>query len=92
MRLRAKVSEATGKARHSIGALIDGVPAPIGDLPTPEWVEISSEEDGAYYLFHLDADGVCFADTWHQSLDEAKEQAAFEFGIEPGGWAEVELA
>ena len=89
MRLRAKVGEATGKTRHSIGALIDGVPTPIEDLPTPEWVEIS-EEDGAYYLFHLDADGVCFADTWHQSLDEAKEQATFEFGIEPSDWAEVE--
>ena len=89
MRLRARVSEATGKTRHSIGALFDGVPTPIEDLPTPEWVEIS-EEDGAYYLFHLDADGVCFADTWHQSLDEAKEQAAFEFGIESNDWAEVE--
>jgi hypothetical protein len=88
MRLRAKVNEATGKARHSIGTLIDGVPAPVEDLPTPEWVEIS-EEDGAYYLFHLDADGVCFADTWHQSLDEAKQQASFEFGIEPGEWAKV---
>jgi hypothetical protein len=89
MRLRAKVSGSTGKTRHSIGALIDGVPTPVEDLPTPEWVEISGE-DGAYYLFHLDAEGVCFADTWHQTLDEAKQQASFEFGIEPEEWSEVE--
>jgi hypothetical protein len=89
MRLRAKVNEATGNTRHSIGTLIDGVPTPIEDLPTPEWVEIS-EEDGAYYLFHLDGDGVCFADTWHQSLDEAKQQATFEFGIQPSDWSEIE--
>lgn len=89
MRLRAKVSGSTGKTRHSIGTLVDGVPTPVEDLPMPEWVEIS-QEDGAYYLYHLDAEGVCFADTWHQTLDEAKQQASFEFGIEPEEWAEVE--
>jgi hypothetical protein len=88
MRLRAKVNGSTGKTRHSIGTLIDGVPTPVEELPTSEWVEIS-EEDGAFYLFHLDADGVCFADTWHPTLDEAKQQASFEFGIEPEDWIEA---
>lgn len=88
MRIRAKVKGSTGKTRHSIGALIDCVPTPVEELPAPEWVEIS-EEDGAFYLLHLDRDGVCFADTWHQSLDEAKQQAAFEFGITPDEWIET---
>ena len=91
MRLRANVTNSTGKTRHSIGTLVDDVPAPVEDLPTPEWVEIS-KEDGAYYLFHLDAEGVCFADTWHATLDEAKKQASFEFGIKPEAWSVVELS
>ena len=78
----------TGKVRHSIGALVDGAPTP-DDLPTPEWFEIS-EEEGAHYLFPLNADDVCFADTWHRTLDEAKQQASFEFGIESAEWFEVE--
>jgi hypothetical protein len=89
MRLRAKVKGSTGNTRHSIGTLIEGVPTPVEELPTPEWVEIS-EEDGAFYMFYLDAGGVCFADTWHQTLDEAKQQATFEFEIEPEDWIEVE--
>jgi hypothetical protein len=88
MRLRAKVSGSIGKTRHSIGDLVDGTPMPVEIVRTPEWVEIS-EEDGAYYLFHLDAEGVCFADTWHQTLEEAKQQAAFEFGIEAKEWSKA---
>jgi hypothetical protein len=89
MRLRAKASGSTGKTRHSVGTLVNGTPTPVENLRKTEWVEIS-EEDGAYYLFHLDAEGVCFADTWHQTLDEAKQQAAFEFGIEAKEWSNVE--
>jgi hypothetical protein len=88
MRLRAKVSGSTGKTRHSIATLVDGIPTPAKELPSPEWLEIS-EEDGGYYLFHFDAGGVCFADTWHQTLDEAKQQASFEFGIESEDWSDV---
>jgi len=89
MRIRAKVNGSTGKTRHSIGTLIDDVPTSVEDSPTPKWVEIS-EEGGAYYLFHLDGEGVCLADTWHQTLDEAKQQASFEFGIGADEWFEME--
>ena len=89
MRLRAKVSGSTGKTRHFIGDLVDGTPMSVENVRTPEWVEIS-EVDGAYYLFHLDAEGVCFADTWHQTLEEAKQQAAFEFGIEAKEWSKAQ--
>ena len=89
MRLRAKVSGTTGKTRHFIGDLVDGTPMSVENVRTPEWVEIS-EVDGAYYLFHLDAEGVCFADTWHQTLEEAKQQAAFEFGIEAKEWSKAQ--
>jgi len=89
MRLRVKVSGATGKTRHYIGDLDDGRLVPIAEIPAPFWVEISAE-DGAFYLFRLDDHGGCLADTWHQTLEEAKRQATFEFGVAPGDWADVE--
>ena len=89
MRLRANVSGATGKTRHYIGVLNDGRPTPMSELPAPAWVEISAE-DGAFSLFRLDDQGVCLSDTWHQTLEEAEQQAAFEFGVASGDWADVE--
>ena len=88
MRLQAKVKGTTGKTRHSLGTVIDGNLKPVEDIPTPSWLEIV-QEDGAFYLFYFNECGVCFTDTWHQSLEEAKQQAAFEFGIEAGEWTEV---
>jgi len=37
------------------------------------------------YLFHVCADGQA-ADTWHQSLEEALDQADWEFGVMPEEW------
>lgn len=88
MPLRAKVVSSTGKCRHAVGKLVGGVPTPVHEIPIPEWVEIA-EAEGAFYLFRLDANGVCTADTWHPTLDEAKRQATFEYGIHPDEWIDV---
>lgn len=45
--------------------------------------------DNAYYLFRLDAEGHIVADTWHQSIQEAKKQAQFEYEIQEGDWSVV---
>jgi hypothetical protein len=37
----------------------------------------ASEE--AFYLFGCDADWQCVTDSWHQTLDDAKHQAEFEY-------------
>ncbi len=89
MPLRVKVTQATGKTRHSVGTVLEGEPTPVEDVAVPDSIEIS-EVDGAYYLYRLDANGVCIADTWHQSLNEAKEQASFEFGIKSDEWTQAE--
>lgn len=89
MRWRAAVAGAIGNTRHDIGTLDAGQPTHPAKLPIPTWVEIHAE-DGAFYLFRLDAQGNCVADTWHPTLEEAMEQAAFEYGIGPVDWAEVE--
>jgi hypothetical protein len=37
-------------------------------------------------LLHLDSSGGSIADTWHDSLEDAKSQARFEFEIEESDW------
>ncbi|MCZ2080210.1 MAG: hypothetical protein LC130_35025 [Bryobacterales bacterium] len=88
MRLRADVKGTTGRTKHALGTIVEGRPTPTTELPVPRWVEIS-EEDGEFYLLYYDAQGVCFADTWHQTLEAAKHQGTFEFGITPEEWREV---
>jgi hypothetical protein len=48
------------------------------------------EQEGAIYLLRLHHDGECIADTWHESVEAAKAQATFEYGIEEGDWKDVE--
>jgi len=47
-------------------------------------------EDDGFYLLRLDPEGQCLADTWHQSLEEAKAQAAFEYEIDESDWSPVQ--
>ena len=49
-------------------------------------LEIVQEGNG-FFLYRYNKDGF-FGDTWHETLNEAKDQAKFEFGIEPDWWLE----
>jgi hypothetical protein len=86
MRLRATVRVVTGKTTH-----LQGVPVSseieVTKVSDPKMVEVV-EQEGAVYLLRLDDDGQCIADTWHETVDAAKAQANFEFGIEDGDWKE----
>ncbi len=88
MRLKATVTGTKETTKHFLGTIVDDTPVPKARLPVPAWVEISEEED-AFYLLYFDADGSCFADTWHQTVGAAKRQAHFEFGIRDDAWTEV---
>ena len=88
MRLRATVRNVTGNTTHlqaerSVGGL---EVTPAGDPTTVEVVE----QEGAIYLLRLDDRGECVADTWHETVEAAKAQANFEFGIEDGDWKDIE--
>ncbi len=85
MMLVAKVKRSKDVASHSLGGILEGTieTAPIQAPASLELVQ----RDGAYYLLHLDDAGQCIADTWHPSIEEAKAQAEFEFGIGPEDWA-----
>ena len=82
--LRANIRHATRSTRH----LVHGR-KPEDLLAQIAWVEIEEAGDGAFFLFRFSAAGECLADTWHESLDQAKDQARSEFAIEDGDWSEV---
>jgi hypothetical protein len=84
MRLRARVRSVTGKTLHRQGERIADEIV-ISALPPPTSVEIL-EQDGAFYLLRLDSQGQGITDTWHDTLESAKAQAAFEYEIEESDW------
>ena len=85
MRLGAKVVRATGFTRHYIATASGPV-----ELGPPARVEISDEEPSGYLLLHYDARGVCQADSWFASLEEAFRQAEVELSIPRDAWATLE--
>jgi hypothetical protein len=77
MRLRAEIKNRANEACQN-----------LGDEKPPSSAEIEETTEG-FFLYRLDLSGQCISDTWHQSLEEAKEQAKFEFLISEHEWLEV---
>jgi hypothetical protein len=46
----------------------------------------TEEKPDGVFLYRYDAKGACVGDTWHKSLNEAKSQAAHEYGVFVHGW------
>lgn len=71
----------TGKTRHRYGTL---------EIPPPSTLAIANYPDApGFYLLHFDKEGNELTDTYHESVEEAKAQAEWEFGIQPGEWADA---
>ncbi len=85
MKLRARVKSFRGTSTNYIGELVEGRAVPVQQLPNPTWLEISEEND-AFLLLYINANGECFADTWHQTMQSAKREATLGFGIGPDDW------
>src|SRR5437879_2536127 len=75
------------KIRHYVGLPpeISGVPDSRVMHPHARVVYIEQTEEG-FFLFRLADDGSDAGDTWHQSLEDAKHQAEFEFEDALGPW------
>jgi len=92
MRFVAKVlrTPTEPKMRHYLGA-----PPRIG-LDTggrvqmdPADILLIEERPDGVFLYRFTADGKFCGDTWHTSIDDAKEQADFEFDHLLPEWIEV---
>lgn len=57
-------------------------------LPSPDVLVIEENPDGVF-LFRYDREGEFGGDTWHQSVEDAKEQARFEYGDLVEEWQDV---
>lgn len=68
----------TGATKHSYGDLVDG--EIVAGEPVGAFAALAIQgDDAGYFLLYLDADGSPVTDTWHETLDDALEQAEFEY-------------
>ena len=70
----------TGATRHSLGELVDGEIV-MGDAlgPFAALVIIEEESSSGFLLLYLDQNGDPVADTWHETLEDAIDQAEHEY-------------
>lgn len=79
------------KTRHVVGlpyelrANGDGAE----QLPSPDVLVIAQEGDGSIFLYRMTRNGGAAGDTWHQSVDDAKYQAEYEYGEVLGEWQAI---
>jgi hypothetical protein len=57
-------------------------------LLSPAVLVIEEKLDGIF-LFRFMRDGSCVGDTWHLTVEDAKQQAEYEYGIAPSEWKQV---
>ncbi len=55
----------------------------------PAALLVIDERPDGVFLFRFGAAGECVGDTWHRTVDDAKEQATLEFEGLIEGWANV---
>jgi hypothetical protein len=71
----------TGRTVHtSNGRLLDPPKAlAIAQFP----------KDPGFYLYYLDSNGKEQTDTYHSTIEQAKKQATYEFGVEEADWKQA---
>jgi hypothetical protein len=50
---------------------------------------VQYEGDSSFFLLSISADGSCSSDTWHQSIDDAKHQAEYQYGVQKDEWIAI---
>jgi hypothetical protein len=58
------------------------------EMPRAAILSIEVEDDGVF-LYRFAADGAFAGDTWHQTVEEAQEQATFEFASAISNWIAI---
>ena len=58
-------------------------------MPAPDVLVIEQEDEGSVFLYRVTRSGQSGGDTWHQSIDDAKHQAHFEYGEVLGEWYDI---
>ena len=87
IRLTALVGTVAGsrKTRHTVG-LPEG---PQELMPLPDVVLLQKPPGEGAMIYRYTSAGEFCGDTWHETLECAKKQAAFEYGPALGEWVEI---
>ena len=73
------------RATHTMNFPMD----PAKMLPEADVVLLIADDDPGAMLFRYSAFGEVGGDTWHPTVDDAREQAAEEYGDALGSWVDV---
>ncbi len=93
LRLFAFVHQLDGRTKSVFH--FAGIPPELSDgnnllieLPTPDFLLIEKRQSG-FYLFRITKNLSYAGDTWHENLQEAKRQAAYEYSIIDMDWRDI---
>ena len=90
MKFVARVQRVLKSGIHTIGTIKDGKVVPVKDFPLPHRVIIETDEAGdACMMYRYTKAGEFCGDTWHEDLESAYSQAAYEYGLSKGDFVEV---
>ena len=68
----------TGRTVHTSNGGLIRVPSALAI--------VQLAEDPGVYLYYLDSNQKELTDTYHSTIEQAKNQALFEFGVEESDW------
>jgi hypothetical protein len=74
----------TGKCRHHVAGVFQGSASGLAICQYPG--------EDAYYLLGCNGEWEAITDTWHQTLEEAKSQAEFEYEGVAATWRPLVLS
>ena len=86
-RLLANVGPITGERRTA--HTWRGADGNESLMPLPDVLLLEATDDAGVMLFRWTSSGDFGGDTWHESLEDAKHQAEYEYGSSLGNWVEV---
>ena len=71
----------TGKTKHYVDN--DEIDNPV------ELRIVQYKDDNGYYLLYIGFDGEELADTYHDTVEQAKDQANWEFNVNQNEWTHL---
>ena len=85
----ARINAVTPQKQSHFVGLPPGIAA--GESPAPmkdaDLLMLEPDDDGVFLIRYANAE---FAgDTWHDTADDAKAQAEFEYAVQPHDWIEI---
>ncbi|MHC4088873.1 MAG: hypothetical protein ACYSVY_01085 [Planctomycetota bacterium] len=82
MKYVARITRILKPGICKISTIEGGAIRPVADFPTPQRVEIELEDArGDCMMRRYTDDNEFCGDTWHETLDDALDQAAYEYGL-----------